>query len=85
MLINEKYEKMYADTISGMEYHIAEIYDEDFTYDPSDLCFFVIDDYGVIGIDAREDWQFVFPELTEKQIAKLENGESVGPISPIEL
>lgn len=82
MLINEK---LYADTISGMEYNIAEIYNEDFTYDPSDLCFFVIDDYGVIGIDAQEDWHLVFPELTEKQIKKLKNRESVGPIHPAEL
>lgn len=82
MLINEK---LYADTISGMEYNIAEIYNEDFTYDPSDLCFFVIDDYGVIGIDAGEDWKLVFPELTEKQLDQLENGQSVGPIHPIEL
>lgn len=82
MLIKEN---LYADNISAMEYYIAELYNEDFTYDPSDLCFFDIDNYGVIGIDAREDWQFVFPELTEKQIAKLKNGESVGPISPVEL
>ncbi|MDM8279201.1 hypothetical protein QUW35_00625 [Ligilactobacillus agilis] len=82
MLINEK---LYADTISGMEYNIAEIYNEDFTYDPSDLCFFVIDDYGVIGIEAGEDWNLVFPELTIKQLTQLENGQSVGPIHPIEL
>lgn len=81
MLINEK---LYADTISGMEYHIAELYKEDFTYD-EDLYFFDIDNYGVIGIDAREDWHLVFPELTEKQIERLKNRESVGPIHPAEL
>lgn len=78
-------EKLYADTISGMEYNIAELDNEDFTYDPSDLCFFDIDNYGVIGIEAGEDWNLVFPELTIKQLTQLKNGESVGPISPIEL
>ena len=82
MLINEN---LYADNISAMGYYIEELYKEDDTYSSDDIYFFDIDNYGVIGIDAREDWQFVFPELTEKQIAKLENGQSVGPIHPIEL
>lgn len=82
MLINEN---LYADNISAMEYYIEELYKEDDTYSSDDIYFFDIDNYGVIGIEAGEDWNLVFPELTIKQLTQLKNGESVGPISPIEL